>query len=106
MGGDHAPEDIIRGALLYRGVVGTAALVLVGDEARIKTLVGAKSSGIEIVHAATVIGMDEHPSAALRRRDDTSIGVATRLVKDGAADAVVSAGKTSATIASVAVLPD
>ena len=104
MGGDHAPEDIIRGALLYREVVGTADLVLVGDEAKIKTLVGAKASGIEIVHAATVIGMDEHPSAALRRRDDTLIGVATRLVKDGAADAVVSAGNTGATMAAALLI--
>jgi glycerol-3-phosphate acyltransferase PlsX len=104
MGGDHAPDDIIRGALLYREVVGTADLVLVGDEAKIKTLVGARTSGIEIVHAATVIGMDEHPSAALRRRDDTSIGVATRLVKDGQADAVVSAGNTGATMAAALLI--
>ena len=76
----------------------------VGDEARIKALVGAKTRGIEIVHAATVIGMDEHPSAALRRRDDTSIGVATRLVKDGAADAVVSAGNTGATMAAALLI--
>ena len=104
MGGDHAPEDIIRGALLYREVVGTADLVLVGDEARLKRLVGAKTTGIEIVHAAGVVGMDEHPAAALRRRDDTSIGVATRLVKDGGADAVVSAGNTGATMAAALLI--
>jgi glycerol-3-phosphate acyltransferase PlsX len=104
MGGDHAPDEIVRGALLYREVVGTAELVLVGDEARLKTLVGAKTSGIEIAHAAGVVGMDEHPAAALRRRDDTSIGVATRLVKDGAADAVVSAGNTGATMAAALLI--
>ena len=104
MGGDHAPEDIIRGALLYREVVGTADLVLVGDEAKLKKLVGAKTIGIEIVHAAGVVGMDEHPVAALRRRDDTSIGVATRLVKDGGADAVVSAGNTGATMAAALLI--
>ena len=104
MGGDHAPEDIIRGALLYREVVGTADLVLVGDEAKLKKLVGAKTAGIEILHAAGVVGMDEHPAAALRRRDDTSIGVATRLVKDGAADAVVSAGNTGATMAAALLI--
>jgi len=48
--------------------------------------------------------MDEHPAAALRRRDDTSIGVATRLVKDGKADAVVSAGKTGATMAAALLI--
>ena len=104
MGGDHAPDDIIRGALLYREVVGIADLVLVGDETTLKKLVGSKTAGIEIVHAATVIGMDEHPAAALRRRDDTSIGVATRLVKDGAADAVVSAGNTGATMAAALLI--
>jgi len=104
MGGDHAPDDIIRGALLYREVVGTADLVLVGDETTIKKLVGAKTTGIEIVHAAGVVGMDEHPAAALRRRDDTSIGVATRLVKDGTAQAVVSAGNTGATMAAALLI--
>ena len=104
MGGDHAPDDIIRGALLYREVVGTADLVLVGDEPTLKRLVGSKAAGIEIVHAGGVVGMDEHPAAALRRRDDTSIGVATRLVKDGKADAVVSAGNTGATMAAALLI--
>ena len=104
MGGDHAPDDIVRGALLYREVGGTADLILVGDEARLAKLVGARSSGIEIEHAAGVVGMDEHPAAALRRRDDTSIGVATRLVKDGRADAVVSAGNTGATMAAALLI--
>ena len=104
MGGDHAPDDIVRGALLYRQVVGTAELVLVGAEPRLRPLVGAKASGIEIVDASSVVGMDEHPAAALRRRDDTSIGVATRLVRDGRADAVVSAGNTGATMAAALLI--
>jgi len=104
MGGDHAPDEIVRGALLYRAEVSPAAdLVLVGDEAKLKRLVGGRS-GIEIAHAAGVIGMDEHPAAALRRRDDTSIGVATRLVKDGRADAIVSAGNTGATMAAALLI--
>jgi phosphate acyltransferase len=104
MGGDHAPDDIVRGALLYREVVGTADLVLVGDEPRLRRVVGAKTSGIEIVHAAGVVEMGEHPATALRRRDDTSIGVATRLVKEGKADAVVSAGNTGATMAAALLI--
>src|SRR5256886_12501305 len=104
MGGDHAPDDIARAALLYRDVVGTADLVLVGDEPRLRGLVGEKTSGIDIVHAGGVVGMDEHPAAALRRRDDTSIGVATRLVKEGRADAVVSAGNTGATMAAALLI--
>lgn len=104
MGGDHAPDDIVRGALLYREVVGTADLILVGDEQRLRKLVGQHTAGIEIAHAAGVVGMDEHPAAALRRRDDTSIGVATRLVKEGRADAVVSAGNTGATMAAALLI--
>jgi glycerol-3-phosphate acyltransferase PlsX len=104
MGGDHAPDEIVRGALLYRQVVGTADLILVGDEARLGKLLGGKSAGIEIVHAGGVVGMDEHPAQALRRRDDTSVGVATRLVKEGKADAVVSAGNTGATMAAALLI--
>jgi len=104
MGGDNAPDEIVRGALLYREVVGTADLVLVGDESRLGKLAGAKASGVEIVNASSVVAMDEHPAAALRRRDDTSIGVATRLVKDGRADAVVSAGNTGATMAAALLI--
>src|SRR5438094_375506 len=70
MGGDHAPDDIVRGALLYREVVGTADLVLVGDEPRLRGLVGEKTSGIDIVHAGGVVGMDEHP--VLRAAADLS----------------------------------
>src|SRR5713101_3787942 len=104
MGGDHAPDEIVRGALLYRANSdGAADLVLVGEQAKLNRLVGGKA-GIEIVHAASVVGMDEHPAAALRRRDDTSIGVATRLVKDGRADAVVSAGNTGATMAAALLI--
>ena len=104
MGGDHAPDEIVRGALLYRAETQDAAdLVLVGDQARLTRMIGAKA-GIEIVHAAGVVGMDEHPAAALRRRDDTSIGVATRLVKDGRADAVISAGNTGATMAAALLI--
>jgi len=89
---------------LYREVGGRADLVVVGDEARLRKLVGTKTSRIEIVHAAGMVGMDEHPAAALRRRDDTSIGVATRLVKEGRADAVVSAGNTGATMAAALLI--
>jgi glycerol-3-phosphate acyltransferase PlsX len=99
MGGDHAPDEIVRGALLYREIGGSADIVLVGHEDRLRALVGGSRAGIEILHAAEVVAMDEHPANALRRRADTSIGVATSLVKKGEADAVVSAGSTGATMA-------
>src|SRR5437870_12895072 len=100
MGGDHAPDEIVRGALLYRREGGASDLVLVGREEAIRKLVGAEvPPGITIRDAKDVVGMDEHPATALRRRGDTSIGVATAMVKHGEADAVVSAGNTGATMA-------
>ena len=99
MGGDHAPDEIVRGALLYRERGGVADVVLVGQEERLRPLVGRDRSDVTIVDARDVVEMHEHPSSALRRRTDTSIGVATALVKRGVADAVVSAGNTGATMA-------
>ncbi len=104
MGGDHAPDEIVRGALLYRELGGAAELVLVGDETKLTKLLGARRAGISVAHAAGVVEMGEHPATALRRRDDTSIGVATRMVKDGTADAVVSAGNTGATMAAALLI--
>jgi len=100
MGGDHAPDEIVRGALLYRSEGGPAELVLVGREDVLRRALGTtQRDGISVVDAREVVAMDEHPSAALRRRSDTSIGVATALVKRGEADGVVSAGNTGATMA-------
>jgi glycerol-3-phosphate acyltransferase PlsX len=100
MGGDHAPDEIVRGALLYREDGGAADLVLVGREEAIRNVAGSQiPPGITIRDARDVVGMDEHPATALRRRGDTSIGVATQMVKHGEADAVVSAGNTGATMA-------
>ena len=102
MGGDHAPDEIVRGALLYRSDGGTAELVLVGREGDLRRALGGAS--MEVVNANEVVEMGEHPSSALRRRGDTSIGVATQLVKDGRADAVVSAGNTGATMAAALLI--
>jgi len=100
MGGDHAPEEIVRGALLYRADGGVAEIVLVGREEVLRAALGsAARAGVSVVDARDVVEMHEHPSSALRRRVDTSIGVATALVKRGDADAVVSAGNTGATMA-------
>jgi glycerol-3-phosphate acyltransferase PlsX len=100
MGGDHAPDEIVRGALLYRSEGGPAELVLVGREDVVRRALGTtQRDGISVVDAREVVAMDEHPSAALRRRSDTSIGVATALVKRGEAEGVVSAGNTGATMA-------
>lgn len=100
MGGDHAPQQNVTGALEYRRAGGRARLLLVGRRDAIEPLLGDERDGLELVEAPDVVAMGEHPSQALRRRAGTSIGVATQLVKDGAARAVVSAGNTGASMAS------
>jgi len=99
MGGDNAPGEIIAGALLARQQLGVE-IVLVGDERRIRGHVpaGAMDSGVRIYHCSEVIAMDENPSA-IRTKRDASIVVAANLVKNGEADAIVSAGSTAAAMA-------
>src|SRR4029079_5492373 len=64
MGGDHAPDEIVRGALLYREQGGTADVVLVGQEERLRPLLGGAHAGIEIRHAAEASPMAENPGNA------------------------------------------
>jgi glycerol-3-phosphate acyltransferase PlsX len=99
MGGDHAPVEIVAGAVLAaRENYGD--LVLVGDEAQVRPLLtGAGSERIELVHAPESVPMDMHASQALRIADKTSLGVAVNMVKAGQADAVVSAGNSGAFLA-------
>jgi len=102
MGGDHAPREIVRGAIDY-AFASTDEIILVGDVPRLEREVAAygRSSppNIRFVDAPDVIGMSEHPATALRTKKRSSILVATDLVRDGDADAVVSAGSTGATMA-------
>jgi glycerol-3-phosphate acyltransferase PlsX len=99
MGGDNAPEEIVAGAVLAARE-GLGRMVLVGDRARIAPLLAAHGNpDIEVVHAPRAIAMDASPSQAVRGADETSLGTAVNLVRDGAADAVVSAGNSGAFLA-------
>ncbi|MCW2278414.1 phosphate acyltransferase PlsX [Heliophilum fasciatum] len=102
MGGDHAPQEIVRGAMMAAEERDTKILI-VGQPSAIEPLLADASTTVrkrlEIVPALEVIGMDEAPMTALRRKKDASIAVATRLVKEGRAQALVSAGSTGAQMA-------
>lgn len=101
MGGDHAPENIVSGAL-FAAREKKIPVTLVGDDQRVNALLNEKksvSSLVNVRHAAEVVGMSESPSAAVRRIKDSSIRVAFDLVNRGEADAVVSAGNSGATMA-------
>lgn len=100
MGGDYAPEEIIKGTLMAAEKNPKVHLILVGEKERmLSCLTGTRPKNISLVEAAEVIGMDEHPANAVRKKKDATIVVATRLVKQGEADAVVSAGSTGAQMA-------
>ncbi len=81
--------------------MGLYSLILVGQEDRLRPLLGshANDSRIRIVHASEVVGMDESPALALRNKKDSSMRVAINQVKSGDADACVSAGNTGALMA-------
>jgi glycerol-3-phosphate acyltransferase PlsX len=100
MGGDFAPAEVVAGALAWAREHGDTELLLVGDEARIRAHIeGALPATVTIVPATDSVGMDEHPAAAVRRKRDASINVCMRLVREGRADAVMSAGHTGACVA-------
>jgi phosphate acyltransferase len=99
MGGDHGPSEVVPGALDHARAHPEDRLILVGDEAVIRSIGGVLPANAAIVHASQVIGMDEHPALALREKKDATIIVAVDLVKRGEADAVVTAGHTGAGMA-------
>lgn len=109
MGGDFAPQNIVEGALLAAQEHGIE-VVLVGDEEKIKTLVcqhpQSAALPISFVHASEVIGMEESPLAALRKKKDSSIKVAFDLLKKGEASALVSAGNSGAVLAAAVLTLD
>jgi glycerol-3-phosphate acyltransferase PlsX len=99
MGGDYAPRDIVRGAVQAASDFGVE-IILVGPKAQIEgELKGTDLINIPIrlVEASEVIKDGEDPIMAALRKTDSSVAVATKLVKEGEADAVVSAGATGAT---------
>ncbi|MGD8375821.1 MAG: phosphate acyltransferase PlsX, partial [Acidobacteriota bacterium] len=101
MGGDHAPARPVEGAVLAARELGVP-VTLVGREDDLRRLLEAQPArglDIEVVHADDVIGMDETVVSALRRKKNSSLRVAAKLVRDGTAGGLVSAGNTGAAMA-------
>lgn len=105
MGGDHAPAEIVAGAIRAHEELGVE-IVLVGDPHQIESCVkqhknvdGSRLSQLEIVPADEVVEMHEEPLSALKRKRNASIRVAMDLVKNNQAQAVVSAGHSGAAMA-------
>ncbi|MDP1808179.1 MAG: phosphate acyltransferase PlsX [Actinomycetota bacterium] len=98
MGGDSAPEQNVRGALLAAADK-KLQIILVGDAEAIKPYLSDQPDNVLIRHAPDVIGMHEPPVQAVRKKTQSSLVVAANLVKVGQADALLSAGNTGASAA-------
>ncbi len=99
MGGDHAPGATVAGALDARDELGLE-VVLVGDEAVLREALAREGRGeLTVVHAPDVVGMHEEGAWAVRDRADSSVVKAAEEVREGRAQAMVSAGNTGAAMA-------
>lgn len=98
MGGDNAPEEIVKGAVRAKRELGVD-VTLVGIEDKVRACLkaeGCADGEVEVVNASEVVTMEDDPSTATRRKKDSSMAVALTMLKDGKGDAVVSAGSTGA----------
>jgi phosphate acyltransferase len=98
MGGDHAPEKIVQGAIKAIEQFSDIEIILVGNESKISQYLTNKER-ISIIHTEEVITGDDEPVRAVRRKKDASMVVAAREVAEGRADAIISAGNTGALVA-------
>ena len=100
MGGDFAPAEAVKGLQLYLSETSSPAfLFLTGDEAQLNPLLQEHQispSQIKVVHAPQVIGMHEHPTKALKEKQQSSIAIGFHLLATGKIDAFISAGNTGA----------
>lgn len=98
MGGDHAPEEIVKGAVqAAKEISGTVSII--GREERINECLQAlnwNGDNIEVVNATEVISNNESPAMAVRKKKDSSISKGMRMLKEGEVDAVISGGSTGA----------
>lgn len=98
MGGDFAPHEVVKGAIAACREF-DADVILVGQESSLQTILNEQlTSGLKLAiePADEVIAMDEHPAGAVKRKKNSSLVVANRLVKEGRAAAIISAGNTGA----------
>jgi phosphate acyltransferase len=98
MGGDHAPKEIVLGAMKAVQQFPDVHITLIGDESKINTYLN-NNERIEIIHTEEVILGTDEPVRAVRRKKNASMVLTTKAVADGLADACISAGNTGALVA-------
>lgn len=100
MGGDHAPDAVVRGAVEALKFIGARdRIVLFGDRTAIEAILrqeGCPADAFDIVHTSETIEMGEHPAQAFSKKSDSSIVVGFRHLKEGRIDGFASAGSTGA----------
>ncbi|WDM23770.1 phosphate acyltransferase PlsX [Paenibacillus polymyxa] len=98
MGGDNAPEATVEGALSAAAEWKDTDITLVGDRERIESVLNGRvlPTNLSIRHASETIDAQDEPVRAVRRKKDASMVVAGRMVREGEADAMISAGNTGA----------
>src|SRR5450432_898787 len=99
MGGDFAPDELVKGVRDYLSDKPSASVSLIGDEALLKPLIAKENlpaGSYRIIPSTEVIGMHEHPLKALKSKPDSSISIGFHLLSTGKTDAFISAGNTGA----------
>jgi glycerol-3-phosphate acyltransferase PlsX len=100
MGGDFSPLEVVKGIQLYlKECPSPAMLWLVGDEQKVRPLLqehAIPAGSVHVVHSSQVIGMNEHPTRALKEKQQSSIAIGFQLLAAGKMDAFISAGNTGA----------
>jgi glycerol-3-phosphate acyltransferase PlsX len=102
MGGDHAPGPIVAGAVQAVTADPDLRVTLVGDQAQLEPCLpreGPARERLDVYHCSQVVGMDESPVVALRKKPDNSISRCWQLLAERKVDAIVSAGNTGAMVA-------
>lgn len=100
MGGDNGPQEVVAGALMAAGGLGVELTLVGRGDAIRRELEGTTNiERLRVVEASEMVGMDEHPTDAIRNKPDSSMRVGLEIVKRGEADAFVTAGNTGAAMA-------
>ncbi len=95
MGGDHAPESIVMGAVQAVSKIDDLSITLIGDEKKINPLLG-DTANISVIHTEEKITSDDEPVKAVRRKKTASMVLMAKEVSEGRADGCISAGNTGA----------
>ncbi|MGM1045333.1 phosphate:acyl-[acyl carrier protein] acyltransferase [Paenibacillus uliginis N3/975] len=96
MGGDNAPQSTVEGAVAAAQEWKDTEIILVGDQSRMAPFLKERPSNLTLRHTSEIIEAEDEPVKAVRRKKDASMVVAGRMIREGEAEAMISAGNTGA----------